>query len=267
MAQHWSREEIARWVRQNERRQGVSHPFEKADPSDVLGPASWEKQPKKHTPLRPNTFENGATQEDQVFLRQTKEEDNMRRIIVSRHPLSNLSGPSVRNLPTPKYWRLSQRRMSVAQSSRAPSRSTWPPWQRWCIPLYLMGHRQEVRNTVSKRCAPPVRVLMGRILSKGCAKLTEEMGAYSYRRPFLFSIWEKKMAYYYTDPNNESDPYKLPDVETFYLANEDLRWFGLDEEGWYFWWCSPGYLPTSYPIGPFCTEQEALEGARDSVYC
>ena len=31
------------------------------------------------------------------------------------------------------------------------------------------------------------------------------------------------------------------------------------EPGWYYWYCFPGCLPESDPIGPFLTEEEAME--------
>ena len=34
------------------------------------------------------------------------------------------------------------------------------------------------------------------------------------------------------------------------------------EPGWYWWECSPGYLPTGDPIGPFETEDEAVADAQ-----
>jgi hypothetical protein len=33
-------------------------------------------------------------------------------------------------------------------------------------------------------------------------------------------------------------------------------------KGWYWWACMPGCLPDSDAIGPFATEQEALEDAQ-----
>jgi len=77
----------------------------------------------------------------------------------------------------------------------------------------------------------------------------------------------------YSNPARESDPYSLPDVETFYLGDDDAHEnseraaFGTDDEplavGWYWWSCMPGCLPDSEPIGPFETEAEALADAQD----
>lgn len=78
----------------------------------------------------------------------------------------------------------------------------------------------------------------------------------------------------YSDPSRESDPHALPDVEVFHVgpggwtadevrgdyesaSGEEL------EPGWYYWFCFPGCLPDSEPIGPFETEDEALADARE----
>jgi hypothetical protein len=87
----------------------------------------------------------------------------------------------------------------------------------------------------------------------------------------------------YSNPSRESDPHALPDVEVFYLSESTvniepcyaLRDFcreatvAHDElpypnaEGWYYWYCFPGCMPDSGPIGPFATEAEALAAAQD----
>lgn len=59
------------------------------------------------------------------------------------------------------------------------------------------------------------------------------------------------MAQHYSDSKRESDPHALPDIETF-----------RTELGWYYWYCFPGCLPDSDPMGPFDTEAEALADAR-----
>lgn len=91
----------------------------------------------------------------------------------------------------------------------------------------------------------------------------------------------------YSDPERETDPYALPDVEVFHVAAAEFAqaehgtWqaeatYSLEAspfsnltdcsllEGWYWWSCFPGCLPDSDPIGPFETEQAALEDAQDS---
>jgi hypothetical protein len=75
------------------------------------------------------------------------------------------------------------------------------------------------------------------------------------------------MPYHYTDPERESDPHALPDVEVFYQHRPGrLRGVSntapLYPSGWY--WASgfPGCLWDSDPIGPFDTEAEALADAR-----
>jgi len=75
------------------------------------------------------------------------------------------------------------------------------------------------------------------------------------------------MAQHYSDPSREDDKYSLPNVETYYVDADDVDF--VDEEGnqlaegWYYWFCLPGCMPDSSPFGPFDTEAEALEDARD----
>lgn len=76
----------------------------------------------------------------------------------------------------------------------------------------------------------------------------------------------------YFDHERESDPYSLPDCEVFYRTiSENISdgWIDDDgeplEAGWYWWTCFPGCLPDSEPMGPFATEQEALDDARDGL--
>lgn len=38
----------------------------------------------------------------------------------------------------------------------------------------------------------------------------------------------------------------------------------LTEPGWYWWACMPGCLPDGEPTGPFATEQEAINDARNT---
>lgn len=73
------------------------------------------------------------------------------------------------------------------------------------------------------------------------------------------------MSQFYTDPRRAPNPYSLPDAEVFYA--DDL--IGEDGEpldaGFYYWYCFPGCLPDSDPIGPFDTEEEAIEDARANL--
>lgn len=82
------------------------------------------------------------------------------------------------------------------------------------------------------------------------------------------------MSQAYSDPKRESDPYALPDIEVFWsegCANEhehpdgDYEACAQEEPGWYYWTCFPGCLPDSDPVGPFPTEAEALEDAREGM--
>ena len=64
----------------------------------------------------------------------------------------------------------------------------------------------------------------------------------------------------YSDPKRESEPHALPDVEVFWA-----QYVWSETPGYYYWFCYPGCLPDSDPIGPFETEAEALADARESV--
>lgn len=94
------------------------------------------------------------------------------------------------------------------------------------------------------------------------------------------------MSQFYSDPEREDDDYSLPDAEVFYMTASDFinsdegTWMhermadnvsGHDRQndadslaGWYYWFCFPGCLPDSQPTGPFKTEQEAVDDARDN---
>ena len=69
----------------------------------------------------------------------------------------------------------------------------------------------------------------------------------------------------YSDPNRETDPHALPNIEIFELAENELE----NEEGefldpgTYYWFCFPGCLPDSLPFGPFASTKDALERARE----
>lgn len=65
------------------------------------------------------------------------------------------------------------------------------------------------------------------------------------------------MSQHYSDPARESDPYALPDLEVYYSG------YPASDPGWYYWYCFPGCLPDSDPIGPFDSEADALADARE----
>ena len=75
------------------------------------------------------------------------------------------------------------------------------------------------------------------------------------------------MSYHYSDPANEADEHRLPDIEVFHAFVGEL---GTDDDGdeypagWYYWWCFPGCLPDSETYGPYDSEQEALDAAREA---
>ncbi len=78
------------------------------------------------------------------------------------------------------------------------------------------------------------------------------------------------MSMYYSDAARESEPTALPNVEVFYVSNQSELFDRDDtgaqpcpEVGYYYWYCFPGCLPDSEPFGPFETEDEALQDARE----
>lgn len=105
------------------------------------------------------------------------------------------------------------------------------------------------------------------------------------------------MSQHYSDPERESDPHALPDLEVFELTarevaerDEDMiyeymkrREFRLapmssrDRErmfdamiaeegitgGWFYWYCFPGCMPDSEAYGPYESRQAALDAARE----
>jgi hypothetical protein len=107
------------------------------------------------------------------------------------------------------------------------------------------------------------------------------------------------MAQVYSDPARESDPHALPDVEVFQLTAREVA--EMDEDsvyefsrryefrlasmnsrtreamfdamieecgitgGWFYWYCFPGCLPDSDPVGPFASADEARQAAQDDA--
>jgi hypothetical protein len=91
------------------------------------------------------------------------------------------------------------------------------------------------------------------------------------------------MAYHYSDPGKEDNPYALPDIEVFEVVDatpydecpacqseetERGVWKPNHDDhcrkhtGWYWWMCSPGYMPNGEADGPFSSEEAALGAAR-----
>lgn len=91
----------------------------------------------------------------------------------------------------------------------------------------------------------------------------------------------------YSNPAREAEPHALPDVEVFYVSQQDFIRAGPDSchrerldrerettpnnfqaagflQGWYWWACFPGCLPDSDPYGPYDTEEQALEAAQQT---
>jgi hypothetical protein len=75
------------------------------------------------------------------------------------------------------------------------------------------------------------------------------------------------MKQFYSHAEREQSEHALPDAEVFYVsvkdAFENASGDGPMEEGWYYWFCFPGCLPDGEPIGPFETEQAAIDDCRD----
>ena len=68
----------------------------------------------------------------------------------------------------------------------------------------------------------------------------------------------------YSDETRENNGQAVPDVEIFHSADYPAE-AGAEplEPGWYYWYCLPGCLPDSGPIGPFASEEEAIEAVRE----
>lgn len=62
------------------------------------------------------------------------------------------------------------------------------------------------------------------------------------------------MAQHDSRPSRESDSLAFPGIETFRFAHK-----------WYYWYCFPGCMPESEPVGPFDTEEDALAEARENA--
>jgi hypothetical protein len=67
---------------------------------------------------------------------------------------------------------------------------------------------------------------------------------------------------HYSDPSRADDPNALPDVEVFYVTAAECIEFGSGA-GWYYWFCFPGCLPDSDPIGPYESEAGAVAAAQE----
>jgi hypothetical protein len=93
------------------------------------------------------------------------------------------------------------------------------------------------------------------------------------------------MSQHYSDQTRENEPTALPDVETFQAhhaecpecgglvmspdcttgaCQDDGRIVRLTSTGWFYWFCFPGCLPDSEPKGPFQSEDDALDDAREN---
>jgi hypothetical protein len=85
---------------------------------------------------------------------------------------------------------------------------------------------------------------------------------------------ESTMAQYYSTPERESSPTAEPNVEVFYVSRMECNYnlqnmdhadeYTITEPGFYYWYCFPGCLPDSEPIGPFNTEAEAVKNMMEN---
>jgi hypothetical protein len=107
------------------------------------------------------------------------------------------------------------------------------------------------------------------------------------------------MSQAYSNPDRESDPHALPDLELFeltareiaegddnllyeYIKRHEFRLAGMNRRvrdrmidvmieeqhitgGWFYWYCFPGCMPDSEPMGPYPTRDEALKAAREDA--
>ena len=107
------------------------------------------------------------------------------------------------------------------------------------------------------------------------------------------------MSQHYSNPDHETDPYALPDIEVFqltarevaerdddmmfeYMKRHEFRLAAMngrvrdamldrmveDEgitSGWFYWYCFPGCMPESDPMGPYASCAEALKAAQDDA--
>jgi hypothetical protein len=86
------------------------------------------------------------------------------------------------------------------------------------------------------------------------------------------------MTQVYSNPKRESDPHALPNVEVFYMSDDEIESYGHDsiwlcpddgfymDSGWYYWHCFPGCLPDGDPVGAFETEQDAIDDAQADAW-
>jgi hypothetical protein len=107
------------------------------------------------------------------------------------------------------------------------------------------------------------------------------------------------MSQHYSNPDRASDPHALPNIEVFQLTatevagmdddmvaaymqrrefrlaamNSRVREAMLDaivanegiEGGFFYWYCFPGCMPDSEPMGPYASHDEALKAAQDDA--
>ena len=72
---------------------------------------------------------------------------------------------------------------------------------------------------------------------------------------------------FYSNPEREADLHSLPDCEVIAITGgiEWADWLADHGPGIYYWFCQPGCLPDSDPIGPFNSQELAIADARESI--
>jgi hypothetical protein len=107
------------------------------------------------------------------------------------------------------------------------------------------------------------------------------------------------MTQHYSNPERESDPHALPDLEVFeltaaevaerdedmvfeYMRRHEFRLASMNSRtreqmidamiaengiqgGYFYWYCFPGCMPDSDAIGPYTTHAEAVRAAQDDA--
>ena len=69
----------------------------------------------------------------------------------------------------------------------------------------------------------------------------------------------------FSNPKRAEESHSLPDIETFYVDENELEEFDVSNSGWYWWSCLPGCMPDSDPNGPHESELDAINEARENL--
>ena len=81
---------------------------------------------------------------------------------------------------------------------------------------------------------------------------------------YIVDGWDVGRFMEWYGPSDEPSSFRkikgLGTIQVFYAENVDNC-----GEGWYFWECEPGYMPTSIPDGPHDSIAEAIRYAKEEV--